>query len=168
MVGTLHTGVAPLQEAAEQTINDDKAAIAQPADTSISSQASVSAAPDQLQSALSTVDSFQAVQQSAPVTEAAHESAVSRTLHISLGSLPHSQSSCTAFYFIRSQSGKLALADMDSLDCGLLAEGPSLQMLHQVHTSNSCQTLPLRSSCSEVVLLIGFSQSTNICNRGWT
>lgn len=125
-------------EVADQATDDGDAAHAPATDNDIPSQASISAVPDELQSAQSTAEGFQAVQQSAAVTEPFRDPEPSRVLHICLGPLPHSHNSCTAFYFIRSQPGKLALADMDLLDCGLLAEGPSLQMLHQVKTVTPC------------------------------
>ena len=80
------------------------------------------------------VEGFQEVQQSAVVTEAYSQPQPSKILHVCLGPLPSAHISCTAFYFLRSQPGKLtATTDLDSLDCGLLSEGPSIQMLHQVH-----------------------------------
>lgn len=83
-------------------------------------------------------EGFQEVQQSAVATEADRQPQPSRILHACLGPLPSAHISCTAFYFLCSQPGKLTSTDLDSLDCGLLSEGPSIQMLHQVHPMRQC------------------------------
>ena len=79
---------------------------------------------------------FQAVEQSSIVQHTAQRLDVpqqTQILHVCLGSLPDMHASCKAFYFLRSQSGRLAIEDMDTqIDCGILSEGPSLKMLQQV------------------------------------
>ena len=56
-----------------------------------------------------------------------------QVLHVCLGPLPDTHTSCKAFYFMRNQPGKLVLEDIDTqLECGIMSEGPSLKMLQQV------------------------------------
>ena len=108
-----------------------------PADDSVPSK--------ELSSDQPAAEGFQEVQQSAAVTESDRQPQPSRILHVCLGPLPSAHISCTAFYFLRSQPGKLTSTDLDSLDCGLLSEGPSIQMLHQVHPMRQCSTKMLLS-----------------------
>lgn len=79
---------------------------------------------------------FEAVEQSSVIEHAARRPDVpqqTQVLHVCLGSLPDMHASCTAFYFLRNQPGKLTIEDMDTqIDCGILSEGPSLKMLRQV------------------------------------
>ena len=83
-----------------------------------------------------TGSGFEAVEQSSGVQHSALRPDVpqqTQVLHICLGSLPDMHASCTAFYFLRNQPGKLTIEDMDTqIDCGILSEGPSLKMLRQV------------------------------------
>lgn len=87
---------------------------------------------------------FQAVEQSSIVQQTAHMPDVpqqTQVLHVCLGSLPDLHASCKAFYFLRSQPGRLTIEDMDTqIDCGILSEGPSLKMLQQVMLSAGMQT----------------------------
>lgn len=63
-----------------------------------------------------------------------------QVLHVCLGSLPDMHMSCKAFYFLRSQPGRLTVEDIDTqLECGVLSEGPSLKMLQQVKFAASAQ-----------------------------
>ena len=79
---------------------------------------------------------FQAVEQSSVVQHSVQRPDVpqqTQVLHVCLGSLPDMHASCKAFYFLRSQPGRLTIEDMDTqIDCGILSEGPSLKMLQQV------------------------------------
>ncbi|MEW5308429.1 MAG: hypothetical protein WDW38_000392 [Sanguina aurantia] len=57
-------------------------------------------------------------------------------LHVAAGQLPEEMSSFRSFYFIRSRPGKLEHEALDSaVECGLLNEGPSLQVLEQMLSS---------------------------------
>lgn len=96
-----------------------------------------------------TASGFEAVEQSSDIQHSALKPDVpqqAQVLHVCLGSLPDMHASCTAFYFLRNQPGKLTIEDMDTqIDCGILSEGPSLKMLQQVvlmptlmHQSSTC------------------------------
>ena len=84
---------------------------------------------------------FQAEEQSSVVQHAVQRPDVSQqtqVLHVCLASLPDMHASCKAFYFLKSQPGRLTIEDMDTqIDCGILSEGPSLKMLQQV-ILNAC------------------------------
>ena len=136
----MHADASSSQDApatAGQILNDDMASSAQSGETDLIPQASMPVTLDELSPDQPAAEGFQAVQQSAALTEAFREPQQSRILHVCLGPLPSAHISCTSFYFLRSQPGKLTVPDLDSLDCGLLSEGPSLQMLHQVRTAES-------------------------------
>ena len=86
---------------------------------------------------------FEVVEQSAALQEPAQRPDVpqqTQVLHVCLGSLPDMHMSCKAFYFLRSQPGRLTIEDIDTqLECGVLSEGPSLKMLQQVKFVTSMQ-----------------------------
>ena len=95
---------------------------------------------------------FQAVEQSSAIQHSAQKLDLpeqTQVLHVCLGSLPDMHAFCKAFYFLRSQPGRLTMEDMDTqVDCGILSEGPSLKMLQQVMLSAGMQTvLHSRSTC---------------------
>ena len=97
-----------------------------------------------LESSPSDGSGFQAVEQSSVVQHTVQRPDVpqqAQVLHVCLGSLPDMHASCKAFYFLKSQPGRLTIEDMDTqIDCGILSEGPSLKMLQQVTLSAGMQS----------------------------